>query len=225
MAETILSLDQQRVLDLLAKQPAVTSNFYLGGGTALAEFHLHHRLSEDLDFFSEEEVSVEGVAAMLKKIAKQAGIFGTEYQQSYNRNLFMLTLATSEIKTEFTYYPFTRIEKGLAIGALAVDSLLDIAVNKVFTIYTTPRSRDFIDLYCILQKKPEWTIDQLILKAKVKFDHHIDPLQFSAQCIKAEELKDYPTLLIQLESAAWIQYFLDVSKRLAQSQLEYEAGI
>ncbi|MFH1233514.1 MAG: nucleotidyl transferase AbiEii/AbiGii toxin family protein [Patescibacteria group bacterium] len=27
------------------------SNFYLTGGTALAEFYLHHRLSEDLIFF------------------------------------------------------------------------------------------------------------------------------------------------------------------------------
>jgi len=27
----------------------------LSGGTALSEFYLHHRFSEDLDFFSEKE--------------------------------------------------------------------------------------------------------------------------------------------------------------------------
>jgi predicted nucleotidyltransferase component of viral defense system len=215
--QTILSLDQRAVLNALAAESTIAKAFYLGGGTALAEFHLQHRLSEDLDFFSEDEVSVEGVSIILKKISARVGIVSTEYQQSYNRNLFLLTLASSEIKTEFTYYPFPRIERSLHVGALAVDSLLDIAVNKVFTIYQTPRSRDFIDLYCILKKKPEWTIEELILKAKVKFDHHIDPLQFAAQCIKAEELKDYPTLCIPLEPKVWITYFLDVSKQMVQS--------
>ena len=48
---------------------------------------------------------------------------------------------------EFTYFPFERIEKKEKIGNLYIDSLLDIAVNKVFTIYQKPRARDFIDLY------------------------------------------------------------------------------
>ena len=32
-----------------------------------------------------------------------------------------------------------------------IDSLIDIATNKIFTIYQNPRSRDFIDLYLILK--------------------------------------------------------------------------
>ncbi|MBI4652722.1 hypothetical protein HY750_00505 [Candidatus Kuenenbacteria bacterium] len=56
-----------------------------------------------------------------------------------------------KIKMEFTYFPFIRIEKKEKVGNLYIDSLLDIAVNKIFTIYQKPRSRDFIDLYFILQ--------------------------------------------------------------------------
>ncbi|MEW5692252.1 MAG: nucleotidyl transferase AbiEii/AbiGii toxin family protein [Candidatus Hydrogenedentota bacterium] len=32
-----------------------TQKFYLTGGTALSEFYLKHRISEDLDFFCENE--------------------------------------------------------------------------------------------------------------------------------------------------------------------------
>ncbi len=50
MGKTILTPTQRQVLDILAKNSKFTS-FYLTGGTALSEYYLHHRLSEDLDFF------------------------------------------------------------------------------------------------------------------------------------------------------------------------------
>ncbi len=53
--KTILSENQARILNLLASEKVITDNFYLSGGTALAEFYLLHRLSEDLDFFSPNE--------------------------------------------------------------------------------------------------------------------------------------------------------------------------
>ena len=216
----ILSPGQRHVLDALAGEPAITSAFYLSGGTALSEFYLHHRLSEDLDFFSQEEVDTQGISTVLKKIQRAAGITNVTYEQSFNRNLFFLHLEDDVIKTEFTYYPFPRIEDGQRVGNLAVDSLLDIAVNKLFTISQKPRSRDFIDLFCILRKKTEWDVDNLIAKAKIKFDHHVDPLQLSAQFVKATELKDYPRMLIDLKEEEWQSFFMDEARRLAQSQIE-----
>ncbi len=216
----ILTPDQARLLSSLAKEKIITSSFYLSGGTALAEFYLHHRLSEDLDFFSEEEVDSEGISAIIKKVSAGAGITEVTFEQSFNRNLFFMRMAHSIVKTEFTYYPFPRIEPGPTHGELAIDSLLDIAVNKVFTISQKPRSRDFIDLYCILRERPDWTLDDLVLKAQVKFDHHIDPLQLSAQCLKAEELKDFPTMRVDLKESVWQDFFVELSKKLAKSQLK-----
>jgi len=51
MARTILSPNQTRLLEIIANDKEICHRFYLTGGTALAEFYLHHRLSEDLDFF------------------------------------------------------------------------------------------------------------------------------------------------------------------------------
>ena len=217
---SILTENQRKVLDLFSRESSITNAFYLSGGTALSEFHLHHRLSEDLDFFSEEEVDPQSVSIIVKKIQLDAGITNVTYEQSFNRNLFFLHLSSDVIKTEFTYYPFPRIEEGMRVGDLAVDSLIDIAVNKLFTISQKPRSRDFIDLFCILREKKEWDIDDLIAKAKIKFDHHIDLLQLSAQFVKATELKDYPRMLIDLKEEEWQGFFMDETKRLAQSQIE-----
>jgi len=186
----------------------------------LAEFYLGHRLSDDLDFFSEKEVDAGAVSAVLKKIKLKVKIKSFRYEQSFNRNLFFLEIGNEIIKTEFTYFPFTIIEAGEKLEQLCIDSLIDIAVNKLFTIYQKPRSRDFIDLYCILEKQKEWTIANLIDKARAKFDYHIDPLQLASQFVKAETLKDYPTMLKKLKQEIWQKFFMKEATKLSAEQLE-----
>jgi len=67
---SILSDNQRRVLDTLSIERAVCEHFYLTGGTALAEFYLEHRFSEDLDFFSEREFDPQSVSVTLKKLQR-----------------------------------------------------------------------------------------------------------------------------------------------------------
>ena len=215
--KSILSKNQKNILKLLGNDKDITDNFYLGGGTALAEFYLHHRLSEDLDFFSENEFEPQSISVVLRKLQKPAGIVKVEYTQSFNRSLFFIKLEKEKIKTEFTYFPFPRIEKKTKIGGLYVDSLLNIAVNKVFTIYQKPRSRDFIDLYCILQREKEWTLDELVKKAQIKFNNYLDPIQLGAQYLKAKELKDYPKMIVEISENAWQDFFIEAAKDLKDS--------
>lgn len=210
---SILSDNQKRLLELLSRESFIVDEFYFGGGTVLAEYYLHHRLSEDLDFFSSKEVDPAAISAILKKIKVPAGITEIRFEQAFNRNLFFLKVGEEIIKTEFTYFPFERIQPTLPGGEMQIDSLIDIAVNKVFTIFQKPRSRDFIDLYCILQKEP-WTIADLSRKAQVKFDTHVDPLQLGAQFMRVEELKDYPRMLISLEPEEWQVFFVEAAKKL-----------
>lgn len=217
---SILSDNQKNILALLSREKIISANFYLSGGTALAEFYLNHRLSEDLDFFSEKEIDAKSVSVVLKKIQPKAKIKSFRYEQSFNRNLFFLEIGDETIKTEFTYFPFIIIEAGEKIGQMRVDSLIDIAVNKLFTIYQKPRSRDFIDLYCILEEQKEWTLANLADKARAKFDYHIDPLQLASQFVKVETLKDYPTMLKKLEPRVWQEFFMKEATKLSAEQLE-----
>lgn len=205
--KTILTKNQQLLLNEIGKNKTITEAFYLGGGTALAELYLKHRFSEDLDFFTENEFDPLAISAFLKSIQKKMKITRIDYQQSFNRNLFFITIGKETIKTEFTYYPFPQIQKVKAINGIKTDSLLDIAVNKVFTIYQKPRSRDFIDLYLIM-KKTGWKMDDLIKKAKMKFDYHIDLLQLGSQFVKATEVEDFPKMLIKLSNSSWQKFFL-----------------
>jgi len=217
---SILSDNQKNILLLLSKEKIISDNFYLSGGTALAEFYLNHRLSEDLDFFSEKEFNPEAISTIFKKIQKDAKIKSVKYEQSFNRNLFFLELENDFIKTEFTYFPFPRIEVGGNIGNLKIDSLLDIAVNKVFTIHQKPRSRDFIDLYLILKMKPEWNLNELMEKAQAKFDNYLDPLQLSAQFVKVDILKDYPKMITQISTKKWQEFFMHEARKLSANKLQ-----
>ncbi len=216
MLKSILSQNQKDILVLISQDNMICNNFYLTGGTALAEFYLHHRLSEDLDFFSEGEFEPQDISIFLEKIKTKGRIDKVEFQQSFNRNLFFLDLTDGDkIKTEFTYFPFTRIEKKQKINNLYIDSLLDIAVNKVFTIYQKPRSRDFIDLYMILQNDKSLLLADLIKKAQIKFDHHIDPIQLGTQYMKAKELKDFPKMIIDIKENIWQDFFINEAKKLS----------
>jgi len=218
MGEGILEPKQITFLDVFARSDIAT-HFYLSGGTALAAFYLRHRRSEYLDFFSEHEINPMVIDVFLKSHKKDLGFTHTEYQQSFNRNLFFLHYPDGVLKTEFTYFPFTRIERGMREGALQIDSLRDIAVNKVFTIARQIRARDFIDLFFVLQKE-SWTIPHLVRDARLKFDSHIDLVHFGAQLLKAEEAKDVPRMLVPFDQAACVAYFIQAAAALMPDVLQ-----
>lgn len=219
MAKSILTNKQQLLLDLISKQKNLVDKFYLSGGTALSEYYLQHRLSEDLDFFSLEEVDPMSVQVNLKNIQQKAGITKIDFQQTFNRNLFFLHYKYEVIKTEFTYYPFPQLEQTKVINGIKVDSLIDIAVNKTFTIYQQPSSRHFIDLYLIIKLK-DWKFKDLIKNTRIKFDSIIDPIQMGQQLLKVTEVSDFPKMIIKLEEREWQNFWLQETQKLREEVLE-----
>jgi len=215
----VLNKPQKDFLELFKQNNFLVKKFYLTGGTALAAFYLYHRYSEDIDFFSEEEVDLLPIDAFLKNIKNRLGISAIDSQQSYNRNLFFLHLKNQVLKVEFTYFPFSRIERGIKEGGIEIESLLDIAVNKLFSIYQRTHARDYIDLYFICRERG-FAISDLIKKAKVKFDWHIDPLQLGTQFVKAGEAKDYPKMIKDINHADWQKFFLSEARKLKGEIIE-----
>lgn len=210
----ILTSEQKQFLDLFGKAKHLSSNFYLSGGTALAAFYIPYRYSEDLDFFSENEVDIESITTFIRSIKNNISYSSFDISTSYNRNIIFLDFKNNyKLKTEFTYYPFPQIEKSNMRFGIKIDSIIDIATNKLFTIYQKPRSRDFMDLY-VIQKNYGFSIVELIKKAKIKFDWHVDHLQLGTQFMQAKELKDYPRLLKPLPEKEWQSYFLLEAKKL-----------
>lgn len=103
--------------------------------------------------------------------------------------------------------------------SLNVDGILDIAVNKLFTIYQKPRSRDFIDLYLIIQKQG-LSLEELIKKARIKFDWYIDPIQLGAQFLQSQKVADYPNMIVDLGYEEVKEFFVCKAKELGREILE-----
>jgi predicted nucleotidyltransferase component of viral defense system len=217
----ILSKNQKKFLELFSKQKELTNIFYFTGGTALASFYLPYRLSEDLDFFSEQEFNIEPILIWLKSEKNKLGYINFDLNTNFNRNIIQLKYKNKKValKLEFAYFPFPSIKKLTVKNGLKIDSVLDIAVNKLFTIYQNPRSRDFIDLFMII-KKYNYKIKDLVKKAKIKFDWHVDPIKLGTQFLKTGSVKDYPKLLIELEHKSWQDFFKTEAKKLKNNILK-----
>lgn len=219
MVIDVLTPRQRAFLEAAGKDEFIVRDFYLTGGTALAAFYLGHRYSEDLDFFSEKEVDTLALNVFFKRVKPRLDVAKIDFQQSYNRNLVFLEYGDDEIlKTEFTYFPFPRIEKGRSEYGIEIDSLLDIAVNKLFTIYQRTKARDYIDLYCICHKNG-FSIADLTAKARAKFDWHIDPLQLGAQFVKAGDARDLPRMISATADEEWRNFFTEEAKKLKSDVL------
>jgi len=213
VSKTILSKRQIKFLKLFSLDKNLSTNFYLTGGTALAEFYIPYRLSEDLDFFSENEFDLLPITIFLKSIKKELDYIKFDINTSFNRNIIHLIFKDEILKLEFTYFPFSQIEKPKRKNGIKIDSVIDIATNKVFTIYQKPRTRDFMDLYMI-NKNYQFKLNDLIKKAKIKFDWHIDPVKLGSQLMLARKLKDYPNLITPMKDIGWQKYFEEYAKSL-----------
>ena len=211
MGKSILTPKQLNLLELVSEEKQITNRFYFTGGTALAEFYLQHRLSEYIDLFTEkEEVNQLVINVFLEKISSKLSVKKIKRSQFLGLFSYVLIFEDGEqLKVDFNYYPFPRINKGKKFKNLDVDSIYDIAVNKVQTMFTRSRSRDFVDLYYIMTIF-NYSLDQLIKDSKVKFDWHIDKITLASQFVKVKEISDLPTLLKPFNQKAMEKFFLEL---------------
>ena len=217
---TLLTDEQHNFLTLFNKEKSLYENFYLTGGTALAEFYLYHRLSEDLDFFSEKEFSVLPIRSFIKKTETALKAKKVDYQNFLGLHTFFLHLKGKErLKVDFNYYPFPRILKGLKSKNIMIDSDYDIGVNKIHTIVMQPRARDFIDIFFLIKEK-RYILRDLLKDAKIKFDWHIDAIQLGSRFLQAREVKDFPRMIKEVNHKEWQDFFVEEARKLRNSVLK-----
>ena len=215
MGKSILTPKQLNFLEIIQQDKQITSRFYFTGGTALAEFYLQHRLSEDSDLFTEaQEVNQPTVKPFLKRISPQLSIKEIKPTQFMGLFSYILVFNDNEqLKVDFNYYPFPRIHKGKKYKNLEVDSAYDIAVNKIQTMLTITRSRDFIDLYFIM-KKLNYSLEQLMKDARNKFDWNVDRITLASQFARVNEITELPTMLVEFDQKDMEKFYLGLIKSL-----------
>ena len=196
-------------------------HFYLTGGTALAGFYLGHRYSDDLDFFTETEdfprLKIEEFVEMARI---EIGAEEVAYRKIYDRRAFFLKKKEEELKVEFVYYPFKRLERTEQEGIM-VDSLDDIAANKLRTIFERMETKDFVDLYFLMKEKG-FTLDMLQEKVKQKFHLALGPLALGSEFSKAEKIDKLPKMIKPLTIEELKAFFTKEAKKLEQNIFSQE---
>lgn len=144
----ILTPLQRRFLEAFSKT-ALTKDFFLTGGTALAHFYLQHRLSEDLDFFTEIPGAVSRVRPVLDSITVALSA-ELEIHREYESFLeVFLTAGAEGVRCDFALTsPFRLKPVQLADEfGIYLDNLLDIACNKFSALFDRHEAKDFVDVY------------------------------------------------------------------------------
>jgi predicted nucleotidyltransferase component of viral defense system len=190
-----------------------------GGGTALSAVYLHHRFSEDLDFFLPREASPVEVRA-LSRALRQAG-FSTEARPQPMRQSLVLVSGRREVgHIDLAHFPYDPIGRPTLWQGLRVDSLLDMAVNKVQAILTRARERDFVDLYFLLNEGPEQDIERLLDLARAKFDVGASRITLAEQLLRVEEVVELPRMRRPLSLATLRRALVEQARLLIRKGAE-----
>lgn len=164
----ILTNLQKKILFLFSKIHDKEA-FYLTGGTALSEFFLQHRRSNDLDFFTHVEELVLPFGQKLEESLRKEAL---KVERLRGFHSFMELSVSSENDSTVIHFaldsPF-RFEQPSdlkEIPGIKIDSLIDISTNKLLALFGRAELRDFLDVYFLIKER--YTKDELIEKSAQK---------------------------------------------------------
>ncbi len=125
---------------------AVESPFYLTGGTLLSRYILHHRYSDDLDFFTNAipdfHQQVEKIMEAVKREIPKVEL--SNRQDSYVR--FYVYEGETILKIEFVNdVKYTVGKKSKAPSGINLDTWQNVLSNKV-TALSRLAAKDFVDI-------------------------------------------------------------------------------
>lgn len=160
---------QRCILDSFG-QLSDSEQFYLSGGTALSYFYLKHRISNDLDFFT---TVTEAVIPFSRYLEDRLMAKGMLIERRMNIRSFVELLVNKDKEMTVIHlavdapFRFEPLKEFAEYPGLKVDSLPDIASNKLLALFGRATLRDFIDVY-FLVKKAGFTHEKLMEMAKKK---------------------------------------------------------
>mgnify|MGYP001595902432 CR=1 FL=1 len=194
--------------------------FYLSGGTALAAYYLHHRYSDDLDFFTRDSGTLRFTDPRVQRAAAEAGL---QVERVDSRGELVRYFFSGDphpehplIKIELIFDTPPYFAPPRRFGNILVDDLLCIAVNKV-TINTRFEPKDYLDLYLIV-RSGAYRLEDLIPLAKQKVIG-IDELAIAAQFKQAERLPNLAEfqrnyMVTPVEQGELVRFYQDWAARL-----------
>lgn len=218
MGKITLTPTQEQILANLSDELYFSKTFYFTGGTALSAFYYHHRESEDIDLFTDKQYDQTYVQSWMKKAKKKFG-WKLTYRQVFERQTYEISWKDHHGKIEFVHYDFPKLETStLSYKGFTVDTLGDIAVNKLLTISQRTTVKDYVDLYFLLQKDFSWW--DLMHGVEKKFGIEIEKIYLSSLLLKVKEFDTLPIMKKKLSLDTLKTFFTDEAKRLAMTMIK-----
>ena len=189
-------------LDLLKKiqQLPVFSSHRLVGGTSLA-LQFGHRISIDLDFFSENLIEHEEILINIKHL----GIVDIVSKSKYISCFYI-----NDIKVDFVSLPYKWIDEPVLEDSISLASIKDIAAMKLAAITNRGSKKDFIDLALL--------IDQLGLHQMMSLYHEKYPDGMEMMVLRSllyfddAEIQSDPIMLVPFDWKKVKKLIVDESK-------------
>lgn len=219
MGKLIFTPHQQLIFDEFSKSTDLRNRFYFTGGTALSVFYYEHRLSEDMDFFSERDFSKELITFFANTISQKINCSNiltvTDMAHIFK---FFDKENNQVIKIDFVKTFFSRIEQKKEFQGVAIDSLHDIGANKIMTVIDRTQIKDYVDLYFLIQK--DFTIWDLFYCVEAKYGAKLDPIMMASDFMKVEIFENLPKMIKPLDLNELKAFFKDLAKKVASRVVE-----
>jgi len=188
--------DTQKEIMRIFSQTENSEDLYLTGGTALSAFYLFHRISDDLDFFTSAENLLNTFTGKFIEELKKND-YKITVSRSFNTFKEMFVEKGEKVKIHFALdSPFKFEEPIKSEYGIMVDSFIDIATNKLLTLFGRFAERDFIDIFFIVAEK-KMDLSFLIEKSKEKdpgLDEYYLSIAFENIKVMENRIKKIKTL-------------------------------
>lgn len=209
----ILHPHQIKLLKLFFSTP-FGKPFFLTGGTALAAFYLAHRESQDLDLFSLEPFDTLTLRIAMEEIAKQTGSKMTLHLRSQTYNEIFLENKKEGWQQKIDIVQEQPIHFGdfSHIDTVVVDSLINIATNKLLAVYGRLEAKDYIDLYAIFSQT-DFSFEEIFTLAKKK-DSGLSEFYFANAIADADQFEVLPKMKIPFDTKRFQKFYKELSEKM-----------
>lgn len=138
--------------DLLAGFFAREQRLFLTGGAALAGFYFGHRETEDLDLFSAPGPDLAEPARAMTEAAAACGALAEPMQTYTDFRRLSVSRGDEECIVDLVIDRAPMVEPEKArFGAVRVDTLREIAANKICTLLSRSEIKDLVDLKTLVE--------------------------------------------------------------------------
>jgi len=151
-------LDKTRQ-DMLPALRVFKDDFYLAGGTGLA-LQIRHRRSVDFDFFCPESFDTEALFDTARKKFSDQSV--TRIDQSQDT----LHMSVDGVQMSFFRYKYDLIDDLIETINLQLAAIPDIACMKLSAVISRATTKDYVDIYYILQ---DYSLEELLNFADDKY--------------------------------------------------------